>query len=151
MWTQTKSFISNYVVSWRYWKRKRELEKSQSEGLERGGPFWQLKLRWMGTQRVQMKGVPPWLVRWACRAGTRDFCSALAALVGSVQNICFLTVHYFPIAQQSWQAAVLGHLSLSVWSGYITWTFRENVKKGYAHCPILTCSARIIEGNNKNY
>jgi hypothetical protein len=23
--------------------------------------------------------------RWACRAGTRDFCSALAALVGEVQ------------------------------------------------------------------
>ncbi len=27
----------------------------------------------MGTQRVQIKGILPWLVRWACRAGTRDF------------------------------------------------------------------------------
>jgi hypothetical protein len=34
-----------------------------------------------GVQRVQMKGVLPWLVRWACRAGTREFCSALPALV----------------------------------------------------------------------
>jgi hypothetical protein len=36
-----------------------------------------------------------WLVRWACRAGTRDVGPALAALVGSVKNIFFLTVHYF--------------------------------------------------------
>jgi hypothetical protein len=34
-----------------------------------------------------MKEVLPWLVRWACRAGTRDFCSALAAEVDPVQNI----------------------------------------------------------------
>ena len=57
-----------------------------------------------------------WLVRWACRAGTRDFCSVLAALVGPVQKIIFLTVHYFnafvPIAQLAGQAAVLGRLSL---------------------------------------
>ncbi len=88
------------------------------ERLERGGPCWLLKLRWMGTQRVQMKGVLPWLVRWACRASTRGFCSTLAAIVGLVQNICFLTVHYFssfvPIVQQAGQAAVLGFLSLSI-------------------------------------
>jgi hypothetical protein len=41
----------------------------------------------MGTQRGQMKGVLSWLVHWACRASARDFCSALAALVGPVQNI----------------------------------------------------------------
>ncbi len=60
----------------------------------------------MGTQRVQMKGVLPWLIRWACR------------LVEPVQNTFFLTVHYFnsfvPIAQQAGQAAVLGRLSLSM-------------------------------------
>jgi hypothetical protein len=59
----------------------------------------------MGTQRVQMKGALPWLVRWACRAGTRDFSSALAAL-GPVQ-ITVHTVHYFnafvPICQQAAQ------------------------------------------------
>jgi hypothetical protein len=58
-----------------------------------------------------MKGVLPWLVHWACHAGTRDFCSALAALVGPVQNNFFFTVHYFnafvPIAQQYF---VLGRL-----------------------------------------
>ncbi len=42
---------------------------------------------------LREKGVLPWLVRWACRAGTRDFCPALAALVSTVQNI--FTVHYF--------------------------------------------------------
>jgi hypothetical protein len=31
-----------------------------------------------------MKGILPWLVRLAHRAGTRDFCLALAALVGPV-------------------------------------------------------------------
>ncbi len=43
----------------------------------------------MGTQRVQMKGVLPWLVCWARRAGTRDFYPALAALVSPIQNILF--------------------------------------------------------------
>ncbi len=65
-----------------------------------------------------MKGVLPRLVCWASRDGTRGFCSALAALVGSVQNIFFLTVPYFnafvPIAQQSGQAALLGRLSPSM-------------------------------------
>jgi hypothetical protein len=72
----------------------------------------------MGAQGVRMNGVLPGLVRWACRAGTRDFCSALTALVGPVQNIFFLTIHYFnyfvPIAQQAGQETVLGRLSLSM-------------------------------------
>jgi hypothetical protein len=42
----------------------------------------------------------------------------LAALVGPEQNIFFLTEHFFssfvPIAQQDGQAAVLGHLPLSM-------------------------------------
>ncbi len=59
---------------------------SLSERVERGGSCCLLKLRWMGTQRVQKKGVLSWLFSWACRAGTRDFCSALAALVSLVQN-----------------------------------------------------------------
>jgi hypothetical protein len=36
----------------------------------------------MGTQRGQMKGVLSWLVHWACRASSRDFCSAMAAQAG---------------------------------------------------------------------
>jgi hypothetical protein len=65
-----------------------------------------------------MKGVLPWLIRWAYHAVTRDFCPALAALVGLVQNIFFLIVHYFnlyaPIAQQARQAVVLGRQYLSM-------------------------------------
>jgi hypothetical protein len=61
-----------------------------------------------------MKGVLSWLVRWACHAGTRDFIPPWL-LWSAVQHIFFL-VHYFnscvPIAQQAWQAAVLGRLPL---------------------------------------
>ncbi len=60
-----------------------------SERLERGGPCWLLK------PLLKLRGVFSWLVRWACRAITRDFCSALAALDGPVPNIFFLAVHYF--------------------------------------------------------
>jgi hypothetical protein len=42
---------------------------------------WPLLIVDMGNQRVQMKGVLPWLVRWALHAA-RHFCPALAALVG---------------------------------------------------------------------
>jgi hypothetical protein len=63
-----------------------------------------------------MIGVLPRLVRWTRRAGTLDFCPALAGLFSPVQNIMFLTVHFFtllvPIAQQPGQAGVLGSLSL---------------------------------------
>ncbi len=61
----------------------------------------------METQRVQIKWVLPWLVTWDCRAGTRDFCSALAALVGPVH--CFISL--------SGQAAMLGPLLLVCVSG----------------------------------
>ncbi len=68
----------------------------------------------METQRVQEKVVLP----WACRSGTRDFCSALAVLVGPVRNYFVPTVRYFnsliPIAQQAGQASVLGRLSLCI-------------------------------------
>ncbi len=43
-------------------------QNAKPERLERGDSCLLLKLRWMETQRVQMKGVLPWLVRWACRA-----------------------------------------------------------------------------------
>jgi hypothetical protein len=72
----------------------------------------------METQRGQMKGVIPWLFHWAGSAGTRDFCSDVAALVSPAQNIFFLAIHFFnsfvPIAQQAEQVAVLGRLSLSM-------------------------------------
>jgi hypothetical protein len=49
----------------------------------------------MGTQRGKMKGANSWLVCWACRAGTRDFCSALAASSRPNTEFFFFTVHYF--------------------------------------------------------
>jgi hypothetical protein len=65
-----------------------------------------------------MKGALPWLVRWARRAGTSDFYPALAALVSTIQNIFFLTLHYFNlcvfIAQQHGKAIEHGRLSLNV-------------------------------------
>jgi hypothetical protein len=71
----------------------------------------------MATQIVQVKEVIPWLVIWACRAHTRHFCSAFAALVGPEQNI-FSSLHYFnafvPIAHPARQAAVLDSLWLSI-------------------------------------
>jgi hypothetical protein len=51
----------------------------------------------MGTHRVQMKRVLPWLLCWACRAGTRNFFPALAALVSPVQSIFYLAVHNISI------------------------------------------------------
>ncbi len=63
--------------------------KETPERLKRGGPYWLQKLRWMGTQRVQMKGVLPWLVCWACRAGTRDFVQSW--LLQSAQYKIFLS------------------------------------------------------------
>jgi hypothetical protein len=63
-----------------------------------------------------MKGVLPGLVRWDVVPVQQFF--FLASLIGPVQNIFFLTVHYFnafaPIAQQAGQAVVLGRLSVIV-------------------------------------
>jgi hypothetical protein len=53
-----------------------------------------------------------WLVGWLGLLSqyNREFCPALAAQVGPVQNIFFFAVHYFnlsiPIAQQAGQAVV---------------------------------------------
>ncbi len=64
-----------------------------------------------------MKGVLPWLIHWACCAGTRDFCPALAGVLKSASiKYFFLTGHYsssiVPFAQQVGHAFVLHSLSL---------------------------------------
>ncbi len=82
-----------------------------------GWPLLTVEIEMIGDiKRTSERG--PFLVgSLACRAGIRDFSSALAVLVGPVQNN-FLLVHYFksfvPIAQQAGQAVVLGRLSFSV-------------------------------------
>jgi hypothetical protein len=54
-------------------------------------------------------------LHWACCAGTRYFCSKLAAPAGTAQNIFFLAIQFYnsfvSIAQQAGQSAVLGCLS----------------------------------------
>ncbi len=66
----------------------------------------------METQRVPIKeGVLPWLVLWACRAGTREFCPPLAALAGSTEHY---VNSFVPIVQQAGQAVVVGLLSLTM-------------------------------------
>jgi hypothetical protein len=70
------------------------------------------------TQGVHSTSVHPWLVRWARQDGTRDFCACLdCSIVGPVQNISFLTGHFFnrfvPIACQAGQSVVPHHLSLN--------------------------------------
>jgi hypothetical protein len=76
-----------------------------------------LKLRQMGLKEYIWKGSFRGWVCWARRASIRDFGLSLAAQVGPVQNIFFLTVHYFTsfvhIAQQAGQVAVLRRLSLN--------------------------------------
>ncbi len=61
-----------------------------------------------GLKEYKMKGILSWLVPWTLPARTIDLCPALAALVSPIQNITFLTVHFFtllvPVAQQPGQA-----------------------------------------------
>jgi hypothetical protein len=62
------------------------------ERLERGVPSWLLKPE--AKRDLWSPYESSWLVQWSCRAGTREFCPALAARVDPVQAIFFLTVHY---------------------------------------------------------
>jgi hypothetical protein len=84
-----------------------------------------------------MKGVFPWLVRLARRAGTRGFCTALAALVSPVQNI-FPPSHIFfslfvPIAQQPGGQSCRVACILKCVSAYIL--EYSNCKRGLAAFP----------------
>jgi hypothetical protein len=84
---------------------------------KKGWPLPTVETEPMGTKGVHIKGILPWLVHWARRASIQEiFFPALAALVGPVQNILLLTVHYFtsfvPIVQQAGQAVVPHRLSL---------------------------------------
>jgi hypothetical protein len=63
-----------------------------------------------------MKEILPWLVRWACRAGTRDFCSALGRSgrpsINNFSSPYGNSICLSPYRLASWQAVVLGRLSL---------------------------------------
>jgi hypothetical protein len=61
-----------------------------------------------------MKGVLSWLIRWARRAGTRDFYPPLAALGSSEQKFFFsspytISIDVYPPAQQpAWEGSRAG-------------------------------------------
>jgi hypothetical protein len=62
----------------------------------RGGwPLLTVETEVNGDPKITNEMGLPSLVHWACRAGSRDFCPALAALDVSVQNIFFRTIHNF--------------------------------------------------------
>ncbi len=71
-----------------------------------------------GDSKSTNKRGPSLVACLACRAGTIDFCSALAAQGGPIQYNFFLTVHFFnsfaPIVQQAMQAAACILLCVSV-------------------------------------
>jgi hypothetical protein len=83
---------------------------------------WEVESQLFNGDFYLLLYLPLWLIRWARRAGTRDFYPDLAAPVGPVQNIFFPTIHYFtsfvPIAQEVGQTVVLRRLSLVCVSGY---------------------------------
>jgi len=82
---------------------------------------------WNRGEWGRMTGVLPWLIRSARCAGTRDFGPVLVAVIDHVQNMFFLTVHYFssfvPIAQQTsmlgtqscWVTCLLMCVSVHYW------------------------------------
>jgi hypothetical protein len=84
----------------------------------------------MGSRKSTNEGVLSWLVRWACHAGTRDFCLALAALVGPVQiffpSPYIISIHLTPspskLSRQSCGVACL----LMYVSGLVVCLHRSN-------------------------
>jgi hypothetical protein len=83
-----------------------------------------------------MKVVRPWLVRWAHRAGTTDFCPALTALVGQGQN--FFSLPYGILIYLSPSPSKLGRqlcrflwvpgILYNVWPGKVgCWVVLETI------------------------
>jgi hypothetical protein len=58
-----------------------------------GWPLLTVETEVNGDSKSTNERGPSLVCSLGCYAGTREFCSALAALVGIVQNIRFLTVH----------------------------------------------------------
>jgi hypothetical protein len=79
---------------------------------------WETAVNWDSTSTVQMKGILPWLVRWAFTCPYKRFLSSLGCSSRPNTKYLFPHVHYFnsfvPTAQQVGQAVVLVRLSLSM-------------------------------------
>ncbi len=76
-----------------------------------------------------MKEVLSWLVLWACRAGTRDFYPALAALVSPLQNVFFSSPY-----------------SISI---YVS-TSPSNLDSSRAGPPVTECRSLSLTGEQMN-
>ncbi len=63
-----------------------------------GWPLLTVETEVNGDSKDSIEKGPSWLVRWACRTSTRDFYPAVDARVSLVQNIFFLTAHYFNLS-----------------------------------------------------
>jgi hypothetical protein len=73
-----------------------------------GRPLLTVETEVNGASKSTNERVLPWLVRWACRAGTRDFCSALPLLVVQLQYTFLLTNSILsPHHPASWTACLL--------------------------------------------
>ena len=87
----------------------RPVQRVKSRETIDGWPMLTVETELNGDSKCTNERRPPLV---GCRAGTRDFCSALAALICPVQNICFLTAHFFnsfvPIAPASWAGSRAG-------------------------------------------
>ncbi len=107
--TQSSQPLKNTHAKWKLSHYIQILWKSVIEDTRAGGLCWLLKLRQIGPS---LDG----LLASSCQYNR--FCPVLAALIDQVQNIFFLTVHYFnsffPITQKARQAVVPGHLPLNV-------------------------------------
>ncbi len=91
----------------------------ETERLQSGGPYWLLNWGKWGIKEYTNGRSPSWVGSLGSSCWYKKFLSCLGcSIVGPIQNIFFLTVHYFksfvPIAQQAGQAVVSGRLSLNV-------------------------------------
>jgi hypothetical protein len=103
---------SNTPLRGRGWEDPIPME-NRPQRPERGGPLLSVETEVNENSKNTNERSSSLMVLWACRAGTRDFCPALAALGGQIKNI-FSSPYTisFPlspsITQQAGQEAVLG-------------------------------------------
>ncbi len=99
-----------------------KLKGYPQRAMRRVTPLLTVETEVNGDSKRTHDRVLSWLVRRTRRACTRDFGPALAALISPVQNIIFLTVHFFTINRQ---AGVLGRLSVCLWLCDLTKTVKR--------------------------
>ncbi len=98
-----------------------------------------------------MKGVLPWLVRWLAMPVLENFCPALAALVGPVQNIFpHRTLFHFicPHRPATWSGSQAASPVSQYVSGYDQRESRVDVGRGKGQLEILpTFAGEMVWGS----